>query len=150
MRIVRSLWRSLTHFTFVEFLLVVTVVAIVIGFLLPGPDIRQNWGFAMEDDDPSVRAEAVGMLCKALKDRNSAVRRVAAFTLSLHGREAGPEIRAGVAALAEALSDRDVGVRGEAADALCWLAPEAESTVPALLATWGTRTEKFEWICCSP
>jgi|SRR5262245_15650420 len=85
---------------------------------------------AQQEKEPSYEGKALGEWLRQLRSTEAKDRREAALVLSW---EIGPEGKAAVAALTEALKDEDNAVRGSAADALGYIGPEARSAAPALV-----------------
>jgi len=78
--------------------------------------------------------DKVDSLLKDLKDANPGTRAMAAMTLG----KMGPNAKAAVPGLADAVVDRDLNVRYFAAEALKAVGPGAKAAVPALIKALNT------------
>jgi len=99
--------------------LAVLVLALALGSAL-----------ARQEKEPTYEGKPLSEWLKWLRSAEAKERRAAAFALST---EIGPEGKAAVPALIEALKDEDKDVRSCAAQALGDIGPEARSAGPALV-----------------
>src|SRR5947209_14146481 len=101
----------------------------------------QAWLAQLQDKEPKQSLAAIDALLKvgppavpalgdALKGKEAALRRNAAYVLG----ELGPDAKDAVGALADALRDEDAGTRQYAAAALGRIGPDASAATPGLVA----------------
>jgi HEAT repeat protein len=83
----------------------------------------------LEPDNPEYVAQALPRLTAGLSDEMPLVRKECAIAI----RAIGPEAKAAVGALVEALDSSEAEVQAEILDALAHIGPAAKSAIPRVL-----------------